>query len=73
MHMTLEAMNKRFRVIEDEWAVGSPAEQDEFLAELDGMTRELAQVTGAEAEKAQWLRRTVDRLSRNISVAQPQV
>ncbi len=71
--MTLEVMSKRFRVIEDEWSVSSPAERAEFLAELDGMTRELSQVAGAEAEKALWLRRTVDRLSRNISVAQLQV
>jgi hypothetical protein len=68
--MTLDQMNERFRVIEDMWKVGSADEQEEYLAELTGMKLELAGITGAEADSAVWLRRTMDRLSRNISVEQ---
>ncbi len=68
--MTLDQMNQRFRVIEDMWKVGSAEEQEEYLAELTGMRLELATVTGPDADSAVWLRRTVDRLSRNISVQQ---
>ena len=68
--MTLDQMNQRFRVIEDMWKVGSADEQEEYLAELTGMKLELADITGADADSAMWLRRTMDRLSRNISVEQ---
>lgn len=68
--MTLAAMNERFRVIEDLWKVGSPEEQVEYLAELTEMRLELAKVSGPDADGALWLKRTVDRLSRNITVAQ---
>ncbi len=68
--MTLDQMNERFRVIEDMWKVGSAEEQEEYLAELTDMRLELATVTGPQTDAALWLRRTVDRLSRNISVEQ---
>ena len=68
--MTLDQMNQRFRVIEDMWKVGSADEQEEYLAELTDMKLELATITGPDADSAVWLRRTVDRLSRNISVEQ---
>jgi hypothetical protein len=68
--MTLELMNQRFRVIEDMWKVGSAQEQEEYLAELTDMRLELAKISGPEADSARWLGRTVDRLTRNISVAQ---
>ena len=68
--MTLDEMNARFRVIEDMWKVGSAEEQEEYLAELTEMKLELAKISGPEADGAVWLRRTVDRLSRNISVEQ---
>ena len=68
--MTLDQMTQRFRVIEDMWKVGSADEQEEYLAELTGMKLELAGITGADADGAVWLRRTMDRLSRNISVEQ---
>ena len=68
--MTLDQMNQRFRVIEDMWKVGSADEQEEYLAELTEMKLELAKITGPDADGAVWLRRTMDRLSRNISVEQ---
>ncbi len=68
--MTLDQMNQRFRIIEDMWKVGSAEEQEEYLAELTDMKLELATITGSDADGAVWLRRTVDRLSRNISVEQ---
>ncbi len=71
--MTLDEMNQRFRVIEDMWKVGSAQDQEDYLAELTEMKLELAKITGAEADSALWLRRTVDRLSRNISVAQARI
>lgn len=71
--MTLDEMNQRFRVIEDEWKVGSAQEQEDYLEELTEMRLELAKITGAESDSASWLARTVDRLSRNMSVAQAQL
>lgn len=68
--MTLATMNERFRVIEDLWKVGSAQEQEEYLSELTDMRLELAKVSGPDADGALWLKRTVDRLSRNIAVAQ---
>ena len=69
-NLTLDQMNQRFRVIEDMWKVGSADEQEEYLAELTDMKLELAQITGPESDSAVWLRRTVERLSRNICVEQ---
>ena len=71
--MTLAAMNERFRVIEDLWKVGSAQEQEEYLAELTEMRLELAKISGPDADGAVWLKRTVDRLSRNIAMAQVQI
>ena len=71
--MTLDEMNTRFRVIEDMWKVGSAEEQEEYLSELTEMKLELAKITGPQADSASWLRRTVDRLSRNISVEQARI
>ena len=71
--MTLDEMNQRFRVIEDFWKVGSAEEQEDYLAELTEMKLELAKITGAQSDSALWLRRTIDRLSRNISVAQARI
>ncbi len=68
--MTLDALAERFREIEDLWLIGSPEERQEYLAELAGMTAELRTMTGTDADRAVWLGRTVDRLSRNISSAQ---
>ncbi|QNK83207.1 hypothetical protein [Nakamurella sp. PAMC28650] len=68
--MTLATMNERFRVIEDLWKVGSAQEQEEYLSELTDMRLELAKVSGPDTDGALWLKRTVDRLSRNIAVAQ---
>jgi hypothetical protein len=68
--LTLDQMNQRFRVIEDMWKVGSADEQEEYLAELTDMKLELAQITGPESDSAVWLRRTVERLSRNICLEQ---
>ena len=71
--MTLDELNQRFRVIEDMWKVGSALEQEDYLAELTDMKLALATITGPQADSAAWLRRTVDRLSRNISVAQARI
>lgn len=68
--MTLDEMNQRFRVIEDEWMIGSAQEQEDYLGELSQMKLELAKITGTESDSALWLKRTVDRLSRNMTVAQ---
>jgi len=68
--MTLEVMNQRFRIIEDMWKVGSDLEQAEYLVELAQMQSELDQISGAQADGALWLKRTVDRLARNITAAQ---
>ncbi|SDP05621.1 hypothetical protein SAMN04515671_2820 [Nakamurella panacisegetis] len=71
--MTLDEMNTRFRVIEDEWKIGSPSEQAEYLAELTAMRTELDGVTGAQASGALWLKRTIDRVIRNITAEQARV
>jgi hypothetical protein len=66
---TLELMNQRFRVIEGMWKVGSAQEQDEFRTELIDMRAQLAKINGPEADSALWLGRTIDRITRNMSVA----
>lgn len=68
--MTLDEMNTRFRVIEDEWKVGSAPEQADYLAELTQMRTELDGVTGSQASGALWLKRTIDRVIRNIVAEQ---
>lgn len=68
--MTLDEMNARFRIIEDEWKIGSAQEQDGYRTELTEMRSELEGVTGAQASSALWLKRTIDRVIRNISAEQ---
>ena len=71
--MTLDEMNTRFRVIEDEWKIGSREEQADYLTELTRMRTELDGVTGAQASGALWLKRTIDRVVRNIAAEQARV
>jgi hypothetical protein len=69
--MTLEAANVRLSVIEQTWQGASGAERLDYLEELAEMVGTLGQVTGPEAEHAQWLTRRVQRVVRHINNTPP--
>jgi hypothetical protein len=65
--MTVEAANARLSVIEQTWQAASAAERLGYLKELAEMAGTLGQVTGPQAENAQWLTRRVHRVVRHIN------
>jgi hypothetical protein len=65
--MTVQAANARLSVIEQSWQEASNAERLGYLDELTEMARILEQVTGPQAEHAQWLIRRVHRVVRHIN------
>ena len=65
--MTVEAANARLSVIEQTWQAASNTERVGYLNELTEMARNLEQVTGPQAEHAQWLTRRVHRVVRHIN------
>ena len=65
--MTVEAANVRLSVIEQTWQAASAAERLNYLEELAEMAHTLGQVTGAQAENAQWLTRRIHRVVRHIN------
>ena len=65
--MTVEAANVRLSVIEQTWQAASAAERLGYLDELAAMAGTLGQVTGPQAENAEWLTRRLHRVVRHIT------
>jgi len=64
---TVETTNARLSVIEQTWQSASAGERRGYLVELAEMAVTLEQVTGAQAENAQWLIRRLQRVMRHIN------
>ena len=64
--MTVDAMNVRLSEIEQTWQAASASERLGYLDELAEMAGTLEQVTGPQAEEAQWLTRRLHRVVRHI-------
>jgi hypothetical protein len=65
--MTVDAANVRLSVIEQAWQASSATERLGYLDELAEMADTLGQITGAQAENAQWLTRRIQRVVRHIN------
>ncbi len=65
--MTVEAANVRLSVIEQTWQAASAEERLGYLDELAAMAGILGQVTGPQAENAEWLTRRLHRVVRHIT------
>ena len=65
--MSVETMSRRLSVIEQTWKEGSPTECTGYVEELAVISTGLGQVTGPEAERAEWLTRRLNRVVRNIN------
>ena len=65
--MTVEAANVRLSVIEQTWQAASAEERLGYLDELAAMAGTLGQVTGPQAENAEWLTRRLHRVVRHIT------
>jgi hypothetical protein len=65
--MTVDAVNVRVSEIEQTWQAASASERLVYLDELAEMAGALEQVTGPNAEDAQWLTRRVHRVVRHIN------
>jgi hypothetical protein len=65
--MTVEAANVRLSVIEQTWQAASAEERLGYLDELAAMVCTLGQVTGPQAENAEWLTRRLQRVVRHIT------
>lgn len=67
--MSVETMSRRISVIEQTWKDESLVGRQGFVVELSEISTGLGNVTGAEAERAEWLRRRLNRVVRNIGSA----
>lgn len=65
--MTVDAVNVRLSEIEQTWQTASASKRLGYLNELAEMAGALEQVTGPQAEDAQWLTRRLHRVIRHIN------
>lgn len=67
--MSVETMSRRISVIEQTWKDASPVGREGYVVELSEISTGLGNVTGPEAERADWLQRRLNRVVRNIGTA----
>ncbi len=67
--MSVETMSRRISTIEQTWKDASEVGRNGYVEELSQMSTGLGQVTGPEAERAEWLTRRLNRVVRNIDAA----
>ncbi len=67
--MSVETMSRRISVIEQTWKDASAESRASFVDELSTISTGLGSVTGAEAERAEWLTRRLNRMVRTIGAA----
>ena len=64
--MSVETMSRRISVIEQTWRDAPQDSRAGYVEELSEISAGLGHVTGPEAERAEWLRRRLNRVVRNI-------
>lgn len=67
--MSVETMSRRISVIEQTWKDASSVSREGYVVELSEISTGLGNITGPEAERAEWLRRRLNRVVRNIGSA----
>lgn len=67
--MSVETMSRRISIIEQSWKDASEVSRAGYVEELSEISTGLGHVTGPEAERAEWLRRRLNRVVRNIGSA----
>jgi len=67
--MSVETMSRRISTIEQTWKDASVGGRAGYVEELSEISTGLGNITGPEAERAQWLTRRLNRVVRNIDAA----
>ena len=67
--MSVETMSRRISIIEQSWKDASEVGRAGLVVELSEISTGLGNVTGPEAERAEWLTRRLNRVMRNIGSA----
>lgn len=67
--MSVETMSRRISVIEQTWKDASQVGRAGYVEELSEISNGLGNVTGPEAERAEWLTRRLNRVVRHIGAA----
>lgn len=67
--MSVETMSRRISIIEQSWKDASEVGRAGLVVELSEISTGLGNVTGPEAERAEWLTRRLNRVVRNIGSA----
>lgn len=67
--MSVETMSRRISIIEQTWKDASQDGRAGYVEELTEISTGLGNVTGPEAERAEWLTRRLNRVVRNIGSA----
>ena len=68
--MSVETMSRRISVIERTWPDATTGVRANLVDELGQISTSLGIVTGAEAERAEWLTRRLNRVIRKIGDAE---
>lgn len=68
--MSVETMSRRISVIERAWPEATTGVRADFVDELGQISSSLRTITGAEAERAEWLTRRLHRVIRKIGEAE---
>jgi hypothetical protein len=64
--VSVETMSRRISVIERTWPDATTGVRAGYVDELDEISTCLGRVTGAEAERAEWLTRRLNRVLRKM-------
>lgn len=64
--MSVETMSRRISFIERTWQTAAVETRAGYVEELNEISSGLGRVTGAEAERAEWLTRRLHRVVRRI-------
>ena len=67
--MSVETMSRRISTIEQTWKDATETGRADYIEELSTISTGLLEVTGVEAERANWLSRRVNRMVRSIGTA----
>ena len=67
--MSVETMSRRISTIEQTWKEANDTGRAGYIEELTTISTGLQEVTGVEAERADWLARRVNRMVRSIGTA----
>ena len=68
--MSVETMSRRISVIERTWQDATTETRAGYVDELGEISSGLGRITGAEAERAEWLTRRLHRVVRKIGDAE---